>query len=543
MASKTLQAFAPIRQAAPVKRGDRSKELKPVQEFLQRFGYLKKGSFKQSVLDDQTSEALKKYQRANGRRAIGEFNRATRDQMTTHRCGHPDMDSGLAFTALCFWDKSELKYAFGPGTSDIAGSAEFQAVRDAFQSWEAVTPLTFTEVDLDQDPDIAIDWRNAADPDHSMVGGVLAHADFPPGCSVVTDTLPKPVHFDDSEHNWVIGAVSGGFDVETVALHELGHILGLAHSSVAGSVMFASVSSNSTKRALTADDISGVQSLYQTPIAAPIALSSGVHTIQQKSNNRFVDAHESGNSSVVTRTAQNNDTQRWTLTRIGSVYTIQQKSNNRFVDAHESGDFSAVTRTAQNNDTQRWVLLPVEEHLSTYTIQQLRKARFVDAHENSGADFSVVTRTAQNNDTQRWVLASIGNAHTIRQLSSGRFMDAHEHSGADFSVVTRTAQRNNTQRWILTLIGGVYTIQQKSNSRFLDAHVTRSADFSVVTRTAQNNDTQRWVLFRSGTDAFTIQQLSSNRFVDAHEHSGADFSVVTRTAQNNNTQRWLIRPV
>jgi V8-like Glu-specific endopeptidase len=40
------------------------------------------------------------------------------------------------------------------------------------------------------------------------------------------------------------------------------------------------------------------------------------------------------------------------------VYTIQQKSNNRFVDAHEvaANDFSVVTRPAQNNDTQGWAL-------------------------------------------------------------------------------------------------------------------------------------------------------------------------------------------
>jgi Matrixin len=95
-----------------------------------------------------------------------------------------------------------------------------------------------------------------------MVGAVLAHADFPPGCSVVTSALPKPLHFDDTEATWCIGAVPDQFDVETVALHELGHILGLQHSSIGGSVMFATVSSNLTKRALTADDIAGIRALY-----------------------------------------------------------------------------------------------------------------------------------------------------------------------------------------------------------------------------------------------------------------------------------------
>jgi hypothetical protein len=275
---------------------------------------------------------------------------------------------------------------------------------------------------------------------------------------------------------------------------------------------------------------------------------TGVYTIQQRSNNRFIDAHESSGSdfSVVTRTAQNNDTQRWVLTLVGGAYTIQQKSSTRFMDAHESSsnDFSVVTRTTQKNDTQKWVLLHLDADLCTYTMQQLRNGRFVDAHESSGPDFSVVTRTAQHNDTQRWILNSLGNnTYTIRQKSNGRFFDAHESSGNDFSVVTRTAQNNDTQRWILTLVGGVYTIQQKSNSRFLDAHESSDKDFSVVTRVAQNNDTQKWVLMPSGSDAFSIQQLSIGRFVDAHESSGPDFSVVTRTAQNNDTQRWRIKSV
>ena len=42
------------------------------------------------------------------------------------------------------------------------------------------------------------------------------------------------------------------------------------------------------------------------------------------------------------------------------VYTIQQQSNGRFVDAHENdaNNFALVTRTAQNNDTQRWEIRP-----------------------------------------------------------------------------------------------------------------------------------------------------------------------------------------
>ena len=45
----------------------------------------------------------------------------------------------------------------------------------------------------------------------------------------------------------------------------------------------------------------------------------------------------------------------------GGTFTVQQLSNGRYMDAHESSsnDFSVVTGSAQNNDTQRWIITPV----------------------------------------------------------------------------------------------------------------------------------------------------------------------------------------
>ena len=271
-----------------------------------------------------------------------------------------------------------------------------------------------------------------------------------------------------------------------------------------------------------------------------LPLPAGVYSIRQKSSRRLVDAHEHAGAdfSVVTRSAQNNDTQRWRFTPVGAVYTIQQVSSDRFVDAHESADadFSVVSRGDQGNDSQRWVAMNVVGDRSTYTLQQLSSGRFLDAHEHSGQDFSLVTRPAQNNDTQRWVLAPQADGTlTVVQSSSGRFMDAHEHAGEDFSLVTRASQDNDTQRWRFTLVGAVYTIQQVSSDRFVDAHEHSGQDFSLVTRPGQQNDSQRWVHLGG-----TLQQLSSARFMDAHEHDRQDFSVVTRAAQPNDTQRWFI---
>lgn len=52
----------------------------------------------------------------------------------------------------------------------------------------------------------------------------------------------------------------GNFDVETVVLHENGHVAGLGHSSVQAAVMYAYY--QSVHRSLHQDDIDGVSALY-----------------------------------------------------------------------------------------------------------------------------------------------------------------------------------------------------------------------------------------------------------------------------------------
>ena len=62
--------------------------------------------------------------------------------------------------------------------------------------------------------------------------------------------------------NW-----GGNFDVRTVLLHELGHVLGLGHSDVTDAVMFASY--QGVRHSLHLDDECGIQELYRTPCSSP----------------------------------------------------------------------------------------------------------------------------------------------------------------------------------------------------------------------------------------------------------------------------------
>jgi hypothetical protein len=262
MPDEQIGAFPDIASIPSTEKDKNPPGFDRVTHFLQRFGYLPPDEYTDRGLDRTASQALEAFQEFYSLPVTGQFDDLTRDAMTLPRCGLPDVPRTAAFATACRWTRPDLAFVLDTGTADVAGQAEWDAVRAAFNTWQALGIVTFREVRLNQNPDIFFDWRPADDLDLNMAGGILAHADFPPGCSVVTNDLPKPIHFDDSEHTWAIGAVSDAFDIETVALHEIGHIIGLAHSSVAGAVMQPFVTPNSTLRTLTQDDINGFNALY-----------------------------------------------------------------------------------------------------------------------------------------------------------------------------------------------------------------------------------------------------------------------------------------
>lgn len=80
-------------------------------------------------------------------------------------------------------------------------------------------------------------------------------------------------------------ALGGNEDIQGIAAHEYGHALGLDHTGVFGSTMFASVSgSGVSARSIGPDDIAGVQAIYgvvatEKPRINGISSSGGMLTI------------------------------------------------------------------------------------------------------------------------------------------------------------------------------------------------------------------------------------------------------------------------
>jgi hypothetical protein len=161
------------------------------------------------------------------------------------------------YRAISTWDKLDITYAFVNGTDQLEGDLELDLVRRAFSLWAEQTALAFTEVADESTADIVIGWAQGDHGDGDPFDGpgdVLAHASFPNPY----DHGQVFLHFDDDER-WV-DSETRNVDLLTVAAHEIGHTLGLAHSNDPDALMYPSY--ERPRRFLGQDDIEGVQSLY-----------------------------------------------------------------------------------------------------------------------------------------------------------------------------------------------------------------------------------------------------------------------------------------
>ena len=159
-----------------------------------------------------------------------------------------------------------LSCVFGAITSKLQSSQATQEILRALNAWTQYAPIKFV---AGQNPTgTRTVYIKFATRDHGDgfpfdgPGGILAHTFYPAPPN--PESLAGDMHFDGDE-DWHIGANT---DLFTVAVHEAGHALGLAHVDNPAAVMYPYYRLGSK---IAADDIAGVQSLYGAPGAgAPI---------------------------------------------------------------------------------------------------------------------------------------------------------------------------------------------------------------------------------------------------------------------------------
>ena len=257
-----------------------------LQSLLSRFGYLRE-AFRPQEFDYATRRAVAQFQNFYHifPKEDGICDSETLAILNQPRCGVPDPSPthrnitgrlSSYVTVGAKWQKNDLAYKFLNATPDLPEDRQREIIIEAFGRWSNECALQFTEVGMDQPSDISISFHhqshgdgypfdNAGGPD----GNTLAHAFFPPPAG---GQWAGSLHFDEYEF-WKDQPGGAGTRLYNVALHEIGHLLGLSHSQESEAIMYAYYAED--RNDLQADDIAGIQSLYGPPVQAPIAIFPG----------------------------------------------------------------------------------------------------------------------------------------------------------------------------------------------------------------------------------------------------------------------------
>ncbi|RWS30356.1 Matrix metalloproteinase-14-like protein [Leptotrombidium deliense] len=233
------------------------------QLYLQRYGYLNESMNNAKLIPESVYEnAIKDFQRFAGINETGKLDEETVTMMNAPRCGNKDIvghgEEARRRKRYALqgskWRKTGITYHISKYSTKFDEATIDREVGKAFQVWSEVTPLNFVPTKGDRvNIDIQFVKREHGDGDpFDGPGNTLAHAYFP--------QYGGDAHFDDEER-WTLDSYFGT-NLFQVAAHELGHSLGLGHSSIRDSLMAPFYQRYKPNFKLHKDDVLGIQALY-----------------------------------------------------------------------------------------------------------------------------------------------------------------------------------------------------------------------------------------------------------------------------------------
>lgn len=323
--------------------GDSHPDIQKVQQFLKRFGYLRT-AVDNGRLDTNTSKALTAFQAVMRVPATGKLDPATADALERYRCSLSDehlvADGTLSENYVlvgCSYQKLSFTHSFANDTTDIATNDENAAIQAAFDTW-ANALCGVSVVETSSPSDFVSGWFTGNHGDgypFDGPGNVLAHAFFPPPCG---GSFAGHMHFDDAE-TWSLTGTGGSFDLQTVALHEIGHLLGLAHSADPNSIMYPTYSG--VRRTLGQDDLDGIRRLY--PYVCRIRDSGS-----QAGKVLEIDTAQSSDGQRIVNAVRPLD---------GTLKLIAWDANllSRIGDSGVQGEAGSLIQIARNRNSDRYV--------------------------------------------------------------------------------------------------------------------------------------------------------------------------------------------
>jgi len=179
------------------------------------------------------------------------------------------------------WASPSVTYSLNSNCVDT--TAETTLVDAAWPTWNppALWTLNRSGTNTRTSRYNGIDLVNEIFWSQSSLGtGVLAVNHYWWWLADPTHIVDSDIEFNDADFIWGDGTVGGTYDIQSVALHELGHTINLRDlygAGDAGKVMYGYTSSATQKRTLSADDTAGVVWVYgaRPPMSGTISVSGG----------------------------------------------------------------------------------------------------------------------------------------------------------------------------------------------------------------------------------------------------------------------------
>uniref|UniRef100_A0A914GVH9 Helicase ATP-binding domain-containing protein n=1 Tax=Globodera rostochiensis TaxID=31243 RepID=A0A914GVH9_GLORO len=251
-----------------------AKDFEPVADdkatdYLLNFGYVEPGKLQEAGgtedKEDILQKAIKTFQSFAHLPETGKLDIKTKKKMAQPRCGMQDAQMILGSGGGPKWNKNLVTFKVHNFSPQLPQSRIRDAIKRAYDTWAQVIPVSFQETQGQADINVQFAARSHGDPwPFDGRSGVLAHATMP------TD---GKLHFDEDER-WALGPedarkIANGYtDLFPVAVHEIGHTLGLEHSKVENAIMApfyqesVDESGNYIPQTLKPDDIKRIQAIY-----------------------------------------------------------------------------------------------------------------------------------------------------------------------------------------------------------------------------------------------------------------------------------------